>query len=202
MSSLGNSSQAPFDEYLGVLDSMVGVESRFKRMPGPDNGLPVWLAVYDAVPDEGGTTAFTFGLSSVRHESWRMGTAPELVINVDSSDDDWWLALAAFCTGLRGICPFSLGNTLRLGRPISAESSMSAFFLFWPTILEKHQQEMRMSDRTINFVQAYPIYEGEIDLISRIGPEKFFMIEGLDFSDVSRSEFTAPARGVRPKGKS
>ncbi len=66
---------------------------------------------------------------------------------------------------------------------------MSAFFLFWSTILEKDQLQLQLSDRKINFAQAYPIFDSEGDLIARIGAEKFFMTEDLEFADIKRREF-------------
>ena len=63
---------------------------------------------------------------------------------------------------------------------------MTSYFLFWPTILEKDQQQLKLSDRTIIFKQAYPIFDSEAEAISTIGAEKLFMTGGIDFSDVSR----------------
>ncbi len=67
---------------------------------------------------------------------------------------------------------------------------MSAFFLFWPTILEKDQLQLQLSDRKINFAQAYPIFESEGDLIAKIGAEKFFMTEDLEFADIKRKDYS------------
>ena len=174
-----------FNEYKLTLDSIVGCTGRFLQII--DGIAPFWLVAYDDVPEAGSVTAFTFGISSIRHSSWQFGV-PELVINVDSTDDDWLLSLGALACSLRGSCPFSLGNVLRFGKLLSHESKMSSYFLFWPTILEKDQQKLRLSDRTIIFTQAYPIFDSEADAIAKIGAEKLFMTEGVDFSDVSRSK--------------
>jgi hypothetical protein len=172
-----------FEKYRFILDELVGAESRFIQIPS-NLKPPLWIIAYDAVPQMGSTTAFTFGISLVSHESWRFGS-PEIVLNINSQDNDWLLSLGAICADLRGTCPFSLGNVLRFGKPLSSESQMSAYFLFWPTILDKSQQQIQLSDQTINMVQAYPIFDSEREIISNVGAEKFFMSD-IEFTDVKR----------------
>jgi hypothetical protein len=173
-----------FQQYLASLDNIVGGSGRYLSVP-TQKAHPFWLIAYDSVPEVGSTTAFTFGISSIPDESWILGR-PELVISIDSEDDEWLLSLGAICSELRGTCPFSLGNTLRFGKPLSSESDMSSFFLFWPTILEREQSHIELLDRTLNLIQAYPIFDSEVELISKIGAETFFMLDGLEFSDVTR----------------
>jgi len=179
-------------EFLTAIDLMVGKTGRYLQIR-PNGDPPFWIVAYNNVPSDGSITAFTFGVSSVPNDAWRLGR-PEIVINVDSVEDDWLLSLGAISASLRGVCPFSLGNVLRFGKPLSSQSDMSAFFLFWPTILEKDQSQLRLSDRLINFIQAYPIFDSEGDMIDRIGAEKFFMTDGLEFSDVTRAEFDSGVR--------
>jgi len=185
MSSRDKIREEQFNEYLAALDSLVGGQGRFLKIT--DGIEPFWIVAYDDVPDKGSTTAFTFGISFIHHSSWKSGV-PEIVISLNSSDDDWLLSLGAIACCLRGSCPFSFGDVLRFGKILSRESKMSSFFLFWPTILEKEQQNLILSDRTITFKQAYPIFETEADAIAKIGAECLFMKEGIDFSDVSRKE--------------
>src|SRR5437868_166283 len=137
------------------------------------------------MPEDGSLTAFTFGLSSVQHPDWKFGR-PELVISVRSRNLNWGLAIG-FLVKLFGCkCPFSYGNVVRFGEPVCEESGMSAFLMFLPTILEKDQARVILDDRTINIVQAYPIYEEEISVIEQIGAQSFFMQEAVDFYDVQR----------------
>jgi hypothetical protein len=188
MSSQNSADSRRFEEYFDAVSCLVGCAGRFVQLRLAEDQSPFWLVAFDSVPMQGSTTAFTFGVSSVRHHAWSHGVAPELVISVDSTDDDWWLSLGAFSAVLRGKCPFSFGNTLRLGTAISRESIMSAYLLFWPTILQPAQQRLELPDRTINFAQAYPIYESEIKLVSDIGAPGFFLIDDLDFANIRREE--------------
>ena len=184
MKNQGKPANEHFQEYLAALDLLVGATGRYISIY-TEGDAPFWMVAYDNVPETGSTTAFTFGISSVPHPAWKEGCV-ELVISVESSDDDWPLSLGTIASSLRGTCPFSYGNVLRFGRPMSVESKMSSFLIFWPLILEKDQQQLRLSDRTITIKQAYPIYDSEVDAIADIGAERLFMTDGLDFSVVSR----------------
>jgi hypothetical protein len=173
------------EQYLEHLEQMVGVRGEYHLATEADELPAIWDIVYRDTPEEGDLTAFTFGLSSVEHTDWRLGR-PELVISVHSSSLNWGLALGFLVKRFRGKCPFSYGNVVRFGGPVCDESGMSAFLIFIPTILEKDQAQVNLHDRTINIVQAYPIYEEEIRLIEQAGAQRFFMQEGVDFYDVRR----------------
>ncbi len=181
--NLRQNSDGIFAEYRDALEEIVGVESRWMAIDTSER--PFWILLFDAVPEEGSYTVFTFGISSWKHQDWKLG-APELVLNVDSEDEDWAISLGSLACSLRGECPFSMGDVLNFGGPLTQETKMTRFFLFWLTILDEEQATLKLSDRTINFVQAYPIYELEASQIRKQGPEKFFMTPNLDFSDVDR----------------
>jgi len=172
-------------EYIVVIDDLVGYSGRLLRIPNAQ--APFWLVAYDDVPERESVTAFTFGISFVQHPSWVSGV-PEIVISVNSTDDDWLLSLGAIACSLRGKCPFTYGNVLRFGKPLCRETEMSSYFLFWPTILEKDQQRFQISDRLIILKQAYPIFESEADAIGKAGAEELFMRDGVDYTDVSRQK--------------
>lgn len=178
-----NGHQEHFKEYLAALDDLVGGSGRYLNIK--KGAAPFWLVAYDDAPEEGCTTAFTYGISSVPNLAWVSGS-PEIVISVNSSEEDWLLSLGSIACGLRGECPFSYGDVLRFGKPLSHESEMNSYFLFWPTILEESQQQLHLSDRVITFKQAYPIFGTEADAIAKMGAEKLFMMDSIDFSDISR----------------
>ena len=172
-------------EYSHYINAMVGAEGGCHLISDAKDPYPLWMLVFDRVPGPASVTAFTSGISSVIHPAWKYGR-PEMVLSIDSVDPAWWSALGLTAKRLRGICPFSYGNTLRCGRPISGQSEMSAFFLFWPTILQKDEWHLTMSTGIINLVQAYPIFTEESGMISRIGAENFFMQDDVDFSNPAR----------------
>jgi hypothetical protein len=173
------------EQYLEQLERLVGMEGEYHLITETDELPAIWGIVYRDTPEEGSLTAFTFGLSSIEYPDWKLGR-PELVISVDSTELSWALAVGFLVKRFRGKCPFTYGNVIRFGGPICEESAMSAFLIFIPTILEKDQARVKLDDRTINIAQAYPIYEEEIKEIEKIGAQKFFMQEAIDFYDVRR----------------
>jgi hypothetical protein len=176
-----------FYEYRTLLEDLVGGSARWYAI-NDAAPHPLWMLVFDDTPEVGSLTAFTFGISSVKHPDWVHG-CPEIVITVESKNDDWAISLGAVASSLRGDCPFSLGNSLNFGKPLTDSTRMSRYLLFWPTILDRTQSQILMSDRTINFVQAYPIYDSEAEIIGIIGAEKFFLTPNLEFSEVERQAF-------------
>ncbi len=173
------------EQYLKYLDGLARREGEYHLVTKRTEKPSMWVVDYRNVPEDGHLTAFTFGLSSVNHSDWKYGR-PELVLSIQSDCVDWGLAIGFLGSKLRGKCPFSYGTVLRFGDQITAESEMDAFLVFVPTVLTKEQAHVELSDRTINIVQAYPIYGKEIPLIERNGAEAFFMQPGIDFSNVRR----------------
>lgn len=72
-----------------------------------------------------------------------------------------------------GHAAFAYGSTFELGHRVSADSAMTGFLAFASMDLPKDATHIRLSDRTLNLVQMYPIYEGEIELIRQAGPGAF-----------------------------
>jgi hypothetical protein len=176
--------------YLDHLDGLIGAEPHFQLF-GPEGGsLPrVASIIYPDRPDVGLLTAFTYGLSLADHPEWTLG-APELVLSVESADRAWGWAIAEIAAKLRGDCPFCIGDTINFHERIAEESEMSAFFVCFPSVLDREAATVRLPDRTIHFVGMYPIYEGEIALIQRLGPANFWQLEGYDPWSVHRPDLS------------
>lgn len=113
------------------------------------------------------------------------------MISVISSSDDWAIALGDVADRYRDKA-FSYGDILRFGCKISGDSAMDGFLLFSPLVMDKEQSRIVLPDRVINMVQAYPIYESEIDLIQAQGPADFCFREDIDFLDLNRRSATSP----------
>ncbi len=74
--NLRQNSDGIFAEYRDALEEIVGVESRWMAIDTSER--PFWILLFDAVPEDGSYTVFTFGISSWKHQDWKLG-APELV---------------------------------------------------------------------------------------------------------------------------
>ncbi len=108
------------------------------------------------------------------------------MICVNSLDDGWGLAVGFLAMQHRGKAAFAYGSTFELGHRVSMESAMTAFLAFAPTDLPKEATHIKLSDRTLNLVQMYPIYEGEIELVQHAGPVEFLTRSAVDFHDIAR----------------
>ena len=176
--------------YLDHLDGLIDSEAQFQLFGPGEGDLPrVTSVVYRDQPEAGLLTAFTYGLSLAEHPDWKLG-APELVICVESEDSAWGWAIAEVAAQLRGKCPFCVGNTINFHEQIAAESAMSAFFVFFTSVLDREAATIKLPDRTIHIVGMYPIYEGEIGLIERIGPVAFWESDGYDPYSVHRPDLS------------
>lgn len=125
------------ENYLAHLDRLSGgIEPRFLPVASTHDGWKgVTVITYKRLPDDL-TTSLTYGLSLADHPDWRLGR-PELCLSVRSDDDSWAWAVGQLAEGLRGTCPFSYGNTVDLGEPVSPDSAMTAFLVFAPAVLDR-----------------------------------------------------------------
>lgn len=173
------------DEYLARVDELVGARGQVYEMTDSGDVAPIYVAVYDDVPEVGHLTAFTFGLSSARRKEW-VGGRPELMISVRSIDHAWGLCVGEIVRRQRDSSLFEYGTILHFREQIVGGCSLTSFLVFVNSLLDGGQSSIELSDRRINIAQVYPIYESEAAVIQDMGVERFFWDLGLEFSDLSR----------------
>ena len=168
----------------GEPTSVVGVES--------DNAeLGMVLAIsYSNYPQPGLLTGFTYGLSAASHSQWR-DAKPELVVTVQSSNEDWVHAVAYLVEWQRDRHDFAPGSLFHYGKPVSQNSSMNSFLVFEP--VAKDQQifaPIEFDNQSIVLRMVYPLYEGEVGLIQKVGIRKFMGLPQYDFFSVDRPDLS------------
>jgi hypothetical protein len=177
------------ERYLAHLDRLSGgLEPAFTPMNAEAPGAPkVTVIRYDHLPEPGMLTALTYGLSLAEHPEWRLGK-PELCVSVRSQDLRWAYAIGHLAAQLSGECPFCYGDTLNFNERISEESSMTAFVVFAPAVLDRSDfTGVDVGDKLpINIAGMYPIYDSERSWIREHGLEAFWQLE-WDPYDVTRS---------------
>jgi hypothetical protein len=177
------------ERYLAHLDGLTGgVEPHFLPVESSRSNLGrVFALCYTDLPEPGMLTAFTYGLSQADHPDWRLAK-PELCISVQSTDVAWALAMGHLADSLRGTCPFSSGNTIAFGDPISDESAMTDFVVFAPISLapEAYLGIDVGDDLPISIAGLYPIHESERCYIRTHGLEAFWTMD-WDPYDPSRT---------------
>jgi hypothetical protein len=177
-----------FASVLDVKPEIVPLQSDTPELPG------VTCLVYRDIPKPGHITGVTYGLSEASHAEWRKAR-PELSISVRSTDLDWVLAVGAMATQLRGDCPFAHGDTVNVGESIAIESEMSAFFVFIPTIFQRHQFlgiDVGGSHK-IDIAGLYPMYESELPVFAKLGLMGFWDQKNFDLFNVQRPRVELPA---------
>jgi len=175
------------ERYLAHLDALSGgVEPNFWPVESTVPGEHRITAIgYHDLPEKGLLLGITYGLSLSRQQVWRFGR-PELSICVRSQDPAWALAIACVAERLRHDCPFSYGNTINFGEPISSESAMDGFVVFASIALDPVDARVDVGDDLpINIAGMYPTYASERRLIAEEGLDAFWM-KDWDPYDVAR----------------
>jgi len=184
---------SPAERYLEYWTNYFNAEPLFYRNESLTQGIPgVSTLVFKDFPEKGLITGLTYGLSLVKHPDWKNGRG-ELCICVESESLDWAQVAGYIANKLRGNCPFSYGNTINFGQPISNDSEMDAFLVFAPGIFEDQKDYLDIDigcEYKINVAALYPIYSEEIKVISEIGLEKFWHHPDFDMFDVNRAVIT------------
>jgi hypothetical protein len=173
------------EQYIEHIEGICGKNGRFFRISEEHEPL-IAVISYDDVPENGSTTAFSYGLSSVSHSEW-INSSPELVISVDSVDAAWPLALGELIRNGREKCTFGYGMVLNFGQPISDESPISSFLVYACTILNENDLSVKLRDRKVHLSQIYPVHQSEIPLIKSIGPDRFVFDLRINLFDVRRT---------------
>jgi hypothetical protein len=180
--------KTPAERYLEHLDHIFQQAPEFYNNDSLVAGIPgVTAIVYRDMPEKGFITAFTYGLSLVKHPSWKFGR-PELCISVESSNLDWGQVVGFIANKLRGDCPFSYGQTINFREQISEDSAMDAFFIFAPSTLDKadYLNIDIGTDYKISIAGLYPMYADELEAYEKIGLEAFWHHPDFDLYSVNR----------------
>jgi hypothetical protein len=184
--------KTPVERYLQHLDAIFKTEPEFIKNDSLIPGIAgVTSIVYKNIPEIGYITAFTYGLSLVKHPSWKLGR-PELCISVQSPNIEWAEVAGFLANKLRGDCPFSYGQTINFRERISEDSEMDAFFIFAPSTLDKNDYlniDIGL-DYNISIAGLYPMYSDELDIYEKIGLKEFWHHPDYDNYSVTRRRIT------------
>lgn len=171
--------------YLEKIEDLFGEADVINKVDCPDGGKPIYIFTYFNLPEEGLTTFVTYGLSEGNHPDWKNGK-PELIVTLETEDEDWGFAAGFFASAYRGEKAFSYSSLYTTDSPLSEESDMIGFFVFTPAILDPEEFTIQMPDKPIYLKGLYPIYKEEVELYQSIGLEAFWHLEDFDLFDVKR----------------
>jgi hypothetical protein len=171
--------------YSQMLEEMFGEADSIRELQPSDGGSPIYAFFYHNFPQDGTITTITYGLSEGANPEWTEAK-PEIILTLDTDKEDWGLAAALLASEFRAKRNFSHGDLFSLGKPITAESTMNAFFVYTPSLLDEEQSFIEFDDSMIQLVGLYPIYPEEVDLYNNIGLEEFWFNEDFDLYDPKR----------------
>jgi hypothetical protein len=185
--------KTPAEQYLNHLNSVFKKTPLLFKEDSLDEGLPgVTTIVYENTPEKGMITSFTYGLSLGNHPDWRNGR-PELTLTVRSDDFAWGRVSGYLANWLRNKCPFSYGNPIDFREKIANDSEMDGFLVFSPSIFRDKRNYENIdigAGYKIYIKGIYPIYATEIDVISKLGLEKFWKHPKFDFYNIHRERIS------------
>src|SRR5262249_8237847 len=126
------------------------------------------------------------------HPDWKNGTC-ELVIALETSDDEWAFAAGVFAERFRGKKSFTYGSFFTTDGPLSREAAMTGFVTFGSPLGEILPSPVDLPTKRVHFKGLYPIYPGEVSLIQAEGFEWFWKHPRYDPLSVSRVDLSARA---------
>lgn len=169
------------------LEKEIGQRCEVYRHPSTSQKLPaVFVLMFKNFPNDEYMTAYSYGLSASKNVSEGV-TGIELVIQIKSKLDNWGHVLGFLISHLRGDCPFDLGQIIRFGQPIAADSNMEHFLV--------HDVDENLGTSTkftlsknyaVSLVQLSPIYGNELAAVNKIGWPTFYSRLKPVKSDVNR----------------
>lgn len=186
--SQSSNNDSRVERYLAHLDSLTGgAEATYLPAEQSGDAAPVVAAAYANLPEPAFLTIFTYGVSLANQPEWTSGK-PELCMTVRSTDLRWAKALAAMGQAMRTKCPFTYGDTVDFGTPITPDTAMSQVVCFAPAVLEQDAATgIDLGDhQPVNLIGCYPIYDREAAFIQQHGLPRFWEIE-WDPYDVRRA---------------
>jgi hypothetical protein len=170
--------------WLEALEDRFGQVNFIKEIQS-DGKPKIYVFYFTSLPEAGFLTAVTCGLSEANHADWKLGK-PELIVTMESENPSWGMAAGYFASAFFGEKKFSYGDMFKLDDPISDEGEMNAYLMFAPSFLDREQSKFILSDRTINLIGAYPLFDEEIAIYDRIGLKAFWHAEGFEMYNPKR----------------
>ncbi|MCA8961036.1 MAG: suppressor of fused domain protein [Planctomycetes bacterium] len=159
--------------------------------------LEVWI--WRDSPSDGVLTAVTYGLSTAEHEEWYFAR-PELMVRLETDDIAWALAIALLADETRGEVAFEHGTVIGLDEPLASDSTMTAFVIYGPPLVEGEEATCDVGDDElpIQLTGCYPLYEGEVPIVEAEF-DAFWSADDYDIFRVDRPDRSKSQRPDRSK---
>jgi hypothetical protein len=175
-------------EFLKFCERNFGVDvDSIHVLPSSNKGLPdISTFIWHDTPEPGIMTVVSYGLSLMRKKEWIKGR-PELMLRLETKDEAWGFAVAAFIHSFREEKTFRYQTILTTDEPLIPGTQMKGFFTFTPFLTKPEVMTFPSAEGLpIHLTGFYPIYFEERELLPRIGIEAFWHHESYDPCSISR----------------
>src|SRR5215475_1871082 len=141
-------------------------------LPSPRKELPdISIFFWHDCFEPGIMTVVSYGLSLMRKREWIKGR-PELMLRLETKDETWGFAIAAFIHMFREVKTFQYQTILTTDDPVVPGTEMRGFFTFTPALAKPEVMTFSSAHGLpIHLTGFYPIYLEERDLLPRMGLE-------------------------------
>jgi hypothetical protein len=86
---------------------------------------------------------------------------------------------------------FAPGSLFHYGKPVAPDSAMNSFLVFEPAAKDEQMfAPIHLQHQQIALRMVYPLYEGEVGLIQKVGIRKFMGLPQYDFFSVGRPDLS------------
>ena len=156
-------------------------------LPSSRKGLPdISTFIGHGCPEPEIMTFVSYGLSLMQKKEWIKGR-PELMLRLETKDEAWGFAVAAFIDMFREEKSFQYQTILTTDEPVVPGTQMRGFFTFAPPLAKPEVMTFSSAEGLpIHLTGFYPIYLEERDLLPRMGLEAFWRHESYDPISTSR----------------
>jgi hypothetical protein len=156
-------------------------------LPPTNSALPkITTFIWHDCPELGIMTVVSYGLSLMHKPEWTKGR-PELMLRIETNDEAWGFAVAAFIDAFREEKSFVYQTILTMDQPLVPGSEMRGFFTFAPPLSEPEVMTFESAEGLpIHLSGFYPIYLEERELLPKVGLEAFWKHEQFDFLNPNR----------------
>lgn len=179
---MADRSQLRLAAFLEALEELWGRDAEFLQA-AEEGEPPLHVIVHHDSPAPGLVTSVTYGISI-------QGPRSELVLQVDSRDIAWPLALGQLARTIRGRDAIHEGELFDLGQPVAAGSALSGFMVHRACDFPEGAPQLDLPGGPLAMLQLYPLHPGEIARARRDGIGWLLTHRGWEPTRVGRPDLS------------
>lgn len=161
------------------------------------NGNRVYVASFQDYPKSGLTSHFSYGLAEVQQIKNRITKEAsvqlnEISLSVESKSNEWAEALLDLVLWNLTNGQLQAKALFKLGRVIEPAKSLMNSFLLFNSVSGKGNllENIPYGGQKLSYIGAFPLYEGEVELLQKVGINKFVGLREYEHFSVLRQDLS------------